>query len=41
VVTAVVTLFATLNAESAQFEAYVLAHGITKSNVAAPQSTGF
>jgi len=40
-VTAVTALFTTLTAESAQLEAYVLAHGIAKSNVAAPKSTGF
>jgi hypothetical protein len=40
-VTAVVALFDTLNAESAQLETYLLAHGLVKSNVAAPISTGF
>ena len=36
----VVALFDTLNAESAQLEAYLLARDL-KSNVAAPKSTGF
>jgi hypothetical protein len=40
-VSSVVALFDTLKADSAGFEAYVLAHGITKSTVAAPKSTGF
>jgi len=40
-INAVVALFDTLNQDSAGFEAYVLAHGNTKSNVAAPKSTGF
>jgi hypothetical protein len=40
-VTSVVRLLDTLNQDSAAFEAYVLAHGKTKSNVAAPKSTGF
>jgi hypothetical protein len=40
-VTAVAALFDALNQDSAAFEAYVLAHGVTKSNVAAPKSTGF
>jgi hypothetical protein len=40
-IAAVTALFATLTAESAGFETYVLAHGITKSNVAAPKATGF
>ncbi len=40
-VSAVVHLFDTLNSDSASFEAYILQNGITKSNVAAPKSTGF
>ena len=40
-INAVVALFDTLNQDSAAFEAYVLAHGNSKSNVAAPKSTGF
>lgn len=40
-VTAVVALLAALRQDAAAFEAYVLSHGITKSNVAAPTSTGF
>ncbi len=40
-VNAVVALFDALNANSAQLEAYLLANGITKSNVAAPKSTGY
>ncbi len=38
---AVTALLATLAQDSAAFEAYVLANGVTKSNVAAPKSTGF
>lgn len=41
VIAATAALFDTLNAESAQLEAYLLTKGITKSNVAAPKSTGF
>jgi hypothetical protein len=37
----VVKLFDTLDAESAQFEAYILAHGYTKSSTPAPKSDGF
>ncbi|MDB4957501.1 MAG: hypothetical protein JWO36_5070 [Myxococcales bacterium] len=40
-IAAVVALVDVLYTDSAGFEAYVLAHGITKSNVAAPKSTGF
>lgn len=40
-ITAVTALVTTLATESTQFEAYLLAQGITKSNVAAPKSTGF
>jgi hypothetical protein len=40
-VNAVVALFDALDKDSVAFEAYVLAHGVTKSNVAAPKSTGF
>lgn len=40
-VTAVVDLLATLRADSAAFEAYILANGISKSNEPAPKSTGF
>jgi hypothetical protein len=40
-INAVVALFDVLNQDSAAFEAYVLAHGVTKSNIAAPKSTGF
>jgi hypothetical protein len=38
---AVSAVFAALDQDSAGFEAYVLASGYTKSNVAAPKSTGF
>jgi hypothetical protein len=38
---AVVALFDKLFANSAGFEAYILAHGVTKSNEAAPKATGF
>jgi hypothetical protein len=40
-VNAVVALFDTLNSESVAFEAYILEHGVTKSNDPAPRSTGF
>jgi hypothetical protein len=40
-INAVVALFGVLESDSAGFEQYVLAHGFTKSNVAAPKSTGF
>ena len=40
-VDAVVALIAALNADSANFEAYLIANGYVKSNVAAPISTGF
>jgi hypothetical protein len=40
-INAVVALFDVLNQDSAAFEAIVLAHGVTKSNIAAPKSTGF
>jgi len=40
-VTAVSNLLAVLRSDSAAFEAFILANGITKSNVAAPVSTGF
>ena len=40
-VTTVVALFDTLNTESTAFEAYILGHGVTKSNDPAPRSTGF
>lgn len=40
-ITAVSDLFAVLRSDSAAFEAFVLANGVTKSNVAAPKSTGF
>ncbi|HEY5949674.1 MAG TPA: hypothetical protein VIV40_29470 [Kofleriaceae bacterium] len=40
-ITAVVALFDALYNDSAAFEQYLLAHGFTKSNVAAPKSTGF
>ncbi|CAN5903739.1 hypothetical protein BH11MYX3_BH11MYX3_21440 [soil metagenome] len=40
-VTAVTALIATLEAESTQFETYLLAQGLTKSSVPAPKSTGF
>lgn len=40
-VNAVAALFDALNANSAQFEAWLLTKGITKSNVPAPKSTGF
>ena len=41
VAASVVKLFDTLDAESAQFEAYILAHGYTKSPTPAPKSQGF
>ena len=41
VAASVVTLFDTLNAESAQFEAFILARGYTKSSTPAPKSQGF
>jgi hypothetical protein len=41
VAASVVKLFDTLDAESAQFEAYILAHGYTKSSTPAPKSQGF
>ncbi len=40
-IAAVTDLFATLRSNSAAFEAYILANGVTKSTVAAPKSTGF
>lgn len=40
-ITAVGNLFDVLASDSAGFEAYILANGVTKSNVAAPKSTGF
>jgi hypothetical protein len=40
-VAAVGLLFDTLNSDSAGFQAYILANGVTQSNVAAPKSTGF
>ncbi len=40
-ITAVSNLFAVLRSDSAAFEAFILANGIVKSNVAAPISTGF
>jgi len=40
-VTAVGNLFDVLNSDSAGFEAYILTQGVTKSNTAAPKSTGF
>ena len=40
-ITAVSNLLAVLRSDSAAFEAFILANGITKSNVAAPVSTGF
>lgn len=40
-VASVTALITTLAAESTQFEAYILAQGITKSSVPAPKSTGF
>jgi hypothetical protein len=41
VAASVVKLFDTLDAESTQFEAYILAHGYTKSSTPAPKSQGF
>jgi hypothetical protein len=41
VVDAVSAVFDALSTDSAAFEAYLLAHGITKSNDPAPKSTGF
>ncbi|MEP6859823.1 MAG: hypothetical protein ABJE66_04335 [Deltaproteobacteria bacterium] len=41
VAASVVKLFDTLDAETAQFEAYILAHGYTKSSTPAPKSKGF
>jgi hypothetical protein len=38
---AVVALFDVMKRDSAAFEAYLLSHGYTKSNAAAPKSTGF
>lgn len=40
-VNAVVALITTLEAESAQLEAYIVSRGYPKSNVAAPKSTGY
>lgn len=40
-VVAVTALFDALHTDSAAFEAYILAHGITKANDPAPKSTGF
>ena len=40
-IAAVGDLFATLNAERAQLESYILSQGITKSSTPAPKSTGF
>lgn len=40
-VRAVTALFSALETEKATFEAYILAHGITKSSTPAPRSTGF
>ena len=41
VAAAVVKLFDTLDAESAQFEAFIVARGYTKSSTPAPKSQGF
>jgi len=38
---AVTALFNALETDSTAFETYILAHGITKSNEAAPKATGF
>jgi len=40
-IAAAAALFDTLNADSANFEAYVLQNGITQANTPAPKSTGF
>ncbi|MBV8758530.1 MAG: hypothetical protein JO257_14690, partial [Deltaproteobacteria bacterium] len=40
-VTAVTAMLDGLRADSASFEAYILAHGYTKANDPAPKSTGF
>ncbi len=40
-ISSVTALFSTLRAESADFETWLLAHGLTKSSVPAPRSTGF
>jgi hypothetical protein len=40
-IAAVTDLFATLRSDSAAFEAFILANGVTKSGEAAPKSTGF
>ena len=40
-VAAVPALLAALRTDSANFEAYILAHGYTKANDPAPKSTGF
>ncbi|MBM4778133.1 MAG: hypothetical protein GQE15_10580 [Archangiaceae bacterium] len=41
VINAVAAIFDTLQSQSTQLEAYLLSKGLTKSNVAAPKSTGF
>ena len=41
VINAVAALFDTLQSQSTQLETYLLSKGLTKSNVAAPKSTGF
>jgi hypothetical protein len=40
-INAVVALVGVLTSDSAAFESYILSTGVTKSNVAAPKSTGF
>ena len=40
-VRSVTALFAALETDKAAFEAYILAHGITRSSTPAPKSTGF
>ena len=40
-VNAVAALFDTLNADSANFQAFILTQGVTQSNTPAPKSTGF
>lgn len=39
--TAVTAMLDALRTDSASFEAFILAHGYTKSNIPAPKSTGF
>ena len=41
IVTAVTNLFATITADRAGLESFILAHGVTKSSTPAPKSTGF